>query len=98
MTITITQEEYDAISFATTQIETEIEGASNEVFINDACNSQRALYRIMEKYKTERYKAREFQSVRAVVAENYRGRCLLARDIDKIARKLLKQMKQDGRL
>ena len=98
MTITITQEEYDAISFAITQIETEIEGASDEVFINDASNSQSALYRIMEKYIKARYKAREFQEVRAVVAEKNRGKCLRARDIDAMARKLLRKIKQNGGL
>lgn len=98
MTITITQEEYDAISFAASQIETEIEAASDEGFINDASNSQGALYRIMEKYKKARYKAREFQEVRAVVAEKNRGKCLRARDIDAMARKLLRKIKQNGGL
>lgn len=93
MTITITQEEYEAISFATTQIETEIEGASNETFIEDASKAQSALYRIMEKYKKARYKAREFQEVRAIVAERNRGRNLRARDIDTLVRKILRQIK-----
>lgn len=98
MTITITEEEYNAISFAITQIETEIEGANDETFINDASNSQSALYRIMEKYKKARYKAREFQEVRAVVSEKNRGHCLRARDIDAMARKLLRKIKQNGGL
>ena len=96
MTITITQEEYEAISFATTQIETEIEGASDEAFIEDASKAQSALYRIMEKYKKARYKAREFQEVRAVVAERNRGRCPRPRDIDALARKVLRKIKQNG--
>lgn len=95
MTITITQEEYDAISFATSQIETEIEGASDEGFLGDACKYQSALYRIMGKYKKARYKARMFQEVRAVVAEKNRGKCLRARDIDAMARKLLRKIKQN---
>ena len=92
MTITITQKEYKAISFATNQIQTEIEGASNEDFLDDACRHQSALYSIMEKYKKARYRARVFQNVRAYLAEKYRGRCALSRDIDKMARKLLKQI------
>lgn len=98
MTITITEEEYEAISFAITQIGNDIEGASDEVFVNDACNSQSALYRIMEKYKKARYKAREFQEVRAMVAEKNRGRCIMARDIDRMTRKFMRYLKEKGEL
>ncbi len=96
ITITITQEEYEAISFAATQLESEIESALDENFLNNAENSLSALYRIMEKYKKARYKAREFQEVRAVVAERNRGRCLRPRDIDALARKVLRKIKQNG--
>lgn len=98
MTITITEKEYDAIAFALTQVETEVEAASDEKFIADAEESCNSLYNIMEKYKKARYKAREFQYVRAFVAERNRGRCLMPRDIDKMARSLLRQLKKDGRL
>lgn len=96
MQITITQVEYEAISFAISQIRTEIEGASNEVFIKDACNYQSALYRIVEKYRKARYKAIEFQEVRAMVAEKNRNLCLGARDVDKIARSLLKTIRKEN--
>ncbi|MBQ7179927.1 MAG: hypothetical protein IJR87_01390 [Bacteroidaceae bacterium] len=98
MTITITEKEYDAIAFALTQIGTEVEAASDETYIADAGECCDALYKIMERYKKARYKAREFQNVRAVVAERNRGRCIRPRDIDKMARIYLRQLKKDGRL
>lgn len=98
MTITISEKEYDAISFAVNQIETEIEGASDEGYLEDACRHQSALYRIMDKYKKARRKAMEFQMARAVVAEKNRGRCLRSRDIDAMTRKVLRKMKDDGGL
>lgn len=98
MTITITEEEYEAISFATTQLESEIESALDENFLNNAKNSLIALYRIIEKYKKARYKAREFQGVRALVAEKNRGNCLRARDIDAMTRKFIRYLKEKGEL
>ena len=98
MTITITEEEYEAISFAATQLESEIESALDENFLNNAKNSLSALYRIMEKYKKAKYKAREFQSVRALVAEKNRGRCIMARDIDRMTRKFMRYLKEKGEL
>ena len=96
MTITISEKEYEAISFAVSQIESEVEGASDEGYLEDACRHQSALYRIMDKYKKARHKAKEFQYVRAVVAEKNRGKCLRPRDIDAMARKLFRKMKKDG--
>ena len=98
MTITITEKEYDAIAFALDQIGTEVEAATDEAFIADAEKHCNSLYNIMEKYKKARYKAKEFQDVRAVVAERNCGKCLRAKDIDKMARMLLRQLKKDGRL
>ena len=91
MRVSITEREYGAISFAINQIQTEIEAASDEGFLEDACRYQSDLYQIMVKYKKARYKAREFQQVRAFVAEKNRGH-LRPRDIDKMARKLLKKI------
>ncbi len=94
MTITISEKEYDAICFAVSQIEAAIEGAEDEDYLDDACIHQSALYRIMDKYKKARSKAREYQYVRAVVAIQNRGKCLRPRDIDTMARKLLRKMKE----
>ena len=98
MTITITHEEYEAISFAATQLGSEIESALDENFLNNAKNSLSSLYRIMEKYQKARYKAREFQGVRALVAEKNRGKCLRARDIDAMTRKFMKYLRGKGEL
>ena len=87
MTITITNKEYEAISFAATQLE--------KNFLNNAENSLSDLYRIMEKYRKARYKAREFQDVRRIVAEKNKGRCLIPREIDKLARKYCRYLKQN---
>lgn len=95
MTITITNKEYEAISFAATQLESEIESAINENFLNNAENSLSDLYRIMEKYKKARYKAREYQDVRRIVAEKNKGRCLIPREIDKLAHKYYRYLKQN---
>lgn len=98
MTITITEEEYEAISFALSQIQSEIEGAWEEAFIDDATRHQSALYSIRTKYEKALYKAREFQRVRAVVAEKNRGICLRARDIDAMTRKFMRYLKEKGDL
>lgn len=95
MTITITNKEYEAISFAATQLESEIESAINENFLNNAENSLSDLCSIMEKYKKAHYKAREFQDVRRIVAEKNKGRCLIPREIDKLARKYYRYLKQN---
>ena len=93
MTITITEKEYNAISFALTQVQTEIEGGCDDKFLADAEEYCKSLYNIMEKYKKARYKAREFQCARALIVERSRGKCLRAGDIDKIARSFLKTIK-----
>ena len=95
MTITITNKEYKAISFAATQLESEIERAINKNLLNNAENSLSDLYNIMEKYKKARYKAREYQDVRRIVAEKNKGRCLIPREIDKLARKYYRYLKQN---
>lgn len=95
MTITITNEEFDAIYFAINQIENEIESASEESYIEDATRHQSALNRIVEKYRNARYKANEFQDVRKIVAEKNKGRNLMSRDIDKLARKYYRYLKQN---
>lgn len=95
MRVTITHQEYEAISFAIDQLHSVIEGATFEDFITDASSQLRSLYNVMEKYKKEKCKALEFQEVRASVAEHNRGHNLRSRDIDAMARKLLKKIKQE---
>lgn len=94
MTITITEKEYNAIHFAINQIECEIEAGSDESFLENANEELRGLYSVVEKYKKARIKANEFQQVRAYVSEKNRNRHLLARDIDRMARKVLRKIKE----
>lgn len=89
MTINVTEKEYNAISFATCQIETTIEAADDESFIEDANNCLQCLYDIMEKFKAKNEKVRYFQAVRAEVSKRYRGK-LRPRDIDKLTRNFIK--------
>ena len=96
MTITITEKEYDAISFAINQVETALEGASDENYIEDANTQLELLYRVMKKYKKARHKANEFQYVRAEVARRNRNRGMRPRDIDALTRKLIKKMKDEN--
>ncbi|MBQ7462443.1 MAG: hypothetical protein IJS63_09365 [Bacteroidaceae bacterium] len=92
MTITVTEKEYDAISFAIGQIETSVEAATDEEYLADAEVNLNALYSVMGKYKKARQKANEFQYIRAEVARRACNRGLRPRDIDKLTRQLIKRM------
>lgn len=94
MTITINEKEYDAISFALSQVEDVVQSATNEDYIANADECCKALYSVMDKYKEARMKAREFQSVRAYVSERNRG--MRSRDIDKLTRKVIKELRNGG--
>ena len=95
MTITVTEKEYDAISFALNQVEAELEAATDEGYIAAAETHIKALYDVMEKYKKAREKANYFQMVRAEVSRRNRNCGLRPRDIDALTRKLIKKMKED---
>ena len=92
MTITITEKEYDAISFAIGQVEGAAEAATDEEYLADAEVHLEALYAVMDKYKKARQKANEFQYVRAEVARRNRNKGLRPRDIDKLTRQVIKRM------
>lgn len=92
MTITMTEKEYNAVAFALDQIGTVVEAATNEEYIKDAEEASISLYSIMEKYKKARFKANEFQQVRAYVASKNRNSGLRAKDIDKLTRLVMKKM------
>lgn len=95
MTITITEKEYDAISFALGQLQSEIEAASDEGFLDMAEKATEEIYKVQEKYRKARMKANYFQSVRAEVSRYNRNRGLRARDIDKITRQVIKKIKEN---
>lgn len=75
-----------------TQMQTQLEGASDENVINDISEAIDDLNSIRKKYQKARLNAKEFQRVRASIAERYRGR-LLPRQIDALTRKVIKNMK-----
>ena len=94
MTISITEKEFKALRFAITQIGREVE-AANEDFARDASEAIEALHSISTKYLKKREEANFFQAVRAEVSKH--NRYLRPRDIDKLARKLLKEKKYGKR-
>lgn len=98
MTITITEKEYNAICQALDQVTTDYEAASDEIYLKTMGDNIDLIKNVIKKYKRARYKANEFQSILAVVAAKNRGRCVLARDIDKITRNLIKKLKERGEL
>lgn len=95
MTITITEKEYEAISFALGQLQSEIEAASDEGFLDMANKATSAIYNVQKKYREARAKAKYFQSIRAEVSRHYRNRGLRPRDIDKLTRKVIKKIKEE---
>ena len=95
MTITITEKEYEAISFALGQLQTEIEAASDEGFLDMAEKATSAIYNVQKKYREARAKAKYFQSIRAEVSRHNRNRGLRPRDIDKLTRKVIKKIKEE---
>lgn len=92
MTITITEKEYNALCLAMTQMQTQLKGASDQNDINDISEALEDLNGIRKKYQKARRSANEFQSVRASIAERYKGK-LLPRQIDALTRKVIKNMK-----
>lgn len=90
MTITVNEKEYEALNFAMEQVETEMESATNEDFLNIANTHIKALYDLIDKYKKAREKANLFQMARAEVSK--RNRHLRPRDIDRLTRQVIKKM------
>lgn len=92
MTITITEKEYKAISQVLDQVCTDYEAASNEEYLEIMGENIKLVNNVIDKYRKARQKANEFQDVRAFVASKHRGRGLRAKDIDAIARNLMKKL------
>lgn len=93
MTITVTEKEYNAIYEVLNQVETDYEAASDKKYLESMSETIDLVNNVLDKYKKARFKAAEFKQVRAYVAERNRNRCLRPRDIDKMARQLLKKIK-----
>lgn len=96
MTITITDKEFDAISAVLDQVSTDYEAATDEEYLAMMDANIDLVQNVLDKYKKAKRKARDFQSVRAYVAEKQRGK-LRPRDIDKLARKLQKKMQEESK-
>lgn len=92
MTITITEKEFDAINDVLDQVCTDYEAASNEEYLDSMGKTIDHVREVLAKYKRARAKAIEFQQVRAYVAERNRNKGMRSRDIDKLARKLLREI------
>lgn len=95
MTITITEKEFDAIRAVLDQVETDYEAASDPDYLKTMGESIDHVNNVLRKYKAAQVKAREFQQVRAYVAERNRNRGLRARDIDKLTRQVIKKTKEN---
>lgn len=92
MNISITKKEFDAICFAITQIETEIE-AADDPFANDAGEQLDYLSNIVQKYKTARDKARNLNMAKSYIMLQRKD--LSKIDAEKMARKLIKKIKDE---
>lgn len=98
MTITVTEKEYQAIRQVLDQVCTDYQAATNEEYLKTMGENIDLVNNVIDKYKKARYKANTFQQIRAEVSRHNRGRCVLAKDIDKIARKVMKQLKEENKL
>ena len=95
MTITITEKEFDAIRAVLDQVETDYEAASDPDYLKTMGESIDHVNNVLQKYKAARQKANEFQQARAYIAERNRNRGLLARDIDRLTRQVIKKIKEE---
>lgn len=71
MNINITESEYDAISFAWSQITTEVEACSDESFTSEAEEAISQLSSIQYKYREAKRKSEIFYAVRAKFKERF---------------------------
>ena len=71
MNIYLTESEYDAISFAWSQITTEIEGCSDDSFTIEAGEAISQLSSIQDKYRKAKRKSEIFYAVRAKFKERF---------------------------
>lgn len=91
MTISISRQEFDAIHFAIDQIRTDMEAADEE-YARDAEVAIDNLYSISRKYLKKREEANYFQQVRLSVSK--RNPNMKPQDVDKLTRRLIKQIKK----
>lgn len=92
MNIYLTKSEYDAISFAWSQITTEIEGCSDDSFAIEAGEAIRQLSSIQDKYRKAKRKSEIFCAVRAKFKEGFPEAS--SSTLGKLARKAIKMSKE----
>lgn len=88
MNIYLTESEYDAISFARSQIETEIEASSDDSFTIEAGEAISQLSSIQDKYREAKRKSEIFYAVRAKFKERFPETS--SSTLGKLARKAIK--------
>lgn len=88
MNIYLTKSEYDAISFAWSQISTEIEGCSDYNFVFEAGEAISQLSSIQDKYREAKRKSELFYEVRAKLKERLPE--VSSSTLGKLARKAIK--------
>lgn len=92
MNIYLTESEYDAISFARSQIETEIEASSDDSFTIEAGEAISQLSSIQDKYREAKRKSEIFYAVRAKFKERFPETS--SSTLGKLARKAIKISKE----
>lgn len=92
MNIYLTKSEYDAISFAWSQITTEIEGCSDDSFVIEAGEAISQLSSIQDKYREAKRKRELFHAVRAKFKEGFPEAS--SSTLGKLARKAIKMSKE----
>ena len=92
MNIYLTESEYDAISFAWSQIETEIEASSDDSFTSEAAEAISQLSSIQDKYREAKRKSEIFYAVRAKIKERFPSSSTLGK-LARIAIKVSKEKK-----
>lgn len=88
MNINLTESEYDAISFAWSQIVTEIEANSDDSFTIEAGEAISQLSSIQDKYRVSKRKSEIFYAVRAKFKERFPEAS--SSTLGKMARKAIK--------
>ena len=92
MNISLTESEYDAISFAWSQIVTEIEASSDDSFTIEAEEAINQLSSIQDKYREAKRKSEIFYAVRAKFKERFPEAS--SSTLGKLARKAIKISKE----
>lgn len=95
MNISITKSEFDAIYFATDQVRSALEAASDEDYIRDANEALDALYNFINKYKNARVKAYELNLARKIIHEKHKYAS--RNQVDKMARAVIRDINNDKR-